>query len=180
MARGASIDMGLSARRLGLMASYAFDQVRLSSGGSSYVPESGAAHRMRLGVTALPRPTLTTRVALTAVLGRRGTPIDGGFEWEANNLLDLGPEFGGSPTYAPADLGATALPAYYRLDLGVRKQWRARFGGYRPNLALFGTASNLLGRKNVLTYARDPSSGRLTEIEMRPLSPLVVGLDWSF
>jgi hypothetical protein len=119
-------------------------------------------------------------VALTAVLGRRGTPIDGGFEWEANNLLDLGPEFGGSPTYAPTELGATPLPAYYRLDVGVRKRWTIAFMGTRANLALFGTASNLLGRKNVLTYSRDPSNGRLSEVEMRPLSPLVIGLDWSF
>jgi len=180
IARGASIDAGLSARRLGLVASYAFEQVRLTAGTSSYVPESGAAHRVRLGVTALPRPTLSTRVALTAVLGRRGTPIDGSFEWEANNLLDLGPEFGGSPTYAPTELGATPLPAYYRLDVGVRKRWTIGFMGTRANLALFGTASNLLGRKNVLTYSRDPSTGRLSEVEMRPLSPLVIGLDWSF
>jgi len=32
----------------------------------------------------------------------------------------------------------------------------------------------------VLTYSRDPSTGRLSEVEMRPLSPLVIGLDWSF
>jgi hypothetical protein len=32
----------------------------------------------------------------------------------------------------------------------------------------------------VLTYVEDPSAGRRIVVEMRPLSPLVVGLDWSF
>jgi hypothetical protein len=180
VAQGASIDAGLSARSFGLVLSYGFEHVQLATGASTYVPESGAAHRVRLGVTALPHPTLSTRVGLTAILGRRGTPVEGRFEWETNNLLDLGPEFGGSPTYAPADLGASPLPAYYRLDLGIRKQWPVAFMGRGASLALFGTASNLLGRKNVLTYERDPSTGRRTEVEMRPLSPLVVGLDWTF
>jgi hypothetical protein len=47
-------------------------------------------------------------------------------------------------------------------------------------LALFGTLTNLLARTNVLTIAVDPETGRRTAIEMRPLSPLVVGLDWRF
>jgi hypothetical protein len=180
VAQGASIDAGLSARKVGLVLSYGFEHVQLATGASTYVPESGAAHRVRLGVTALPRPTLSAHMALTAILGRRGTPVEGGFEWETNNLLDLGPEFGGSPTYAPADLGTAALPAYYRLDLGIRKQWPVAFMGRSASLALFGTASNLLGRKNVLTYVEDPSTERRSEVEMRPLSPLVVGLDWTF
>jgi hypothetical protein len=32
----------------------------------------------------------------------------------------------------------------------------------------------------VLTYAKDPSTGRVLQIEMRPRAPLVVGLDWQF
>jgi hypothetical protein len=172
VAQGASIDAGLSARRMGLVLSYGFEHVWLATGGVTYVPESGAAHRVRVGVTALPRPTFSTRLGLTAILGRRGTPVEGGFEWETSNLLDLGPEFGGSPTYSRTDLGAAPLPAYYRLDLGIRKQWPVAFMGRGASLALFGTASNLLGRKNVLTYIEDPSAGRRSVVEMRPLSPL--------
>jgi hypothetical protein len=47
-------------------------------------------------------------------------------------------------------------------------------------LAMFGTFTNLLGRTNVLTIVTDPTTGGRSAIEMRPRSPLVVGLDWRF
>ena len=47
-------------------------------------------------------------------------------------------------------------------------------------MALFATYSNLLSRHNLLTYARDPVSGARVPIELRPASPLVVGLDGRF
>jgi hypothetical protein len=46
-------------------------------------------------------------------------------------------------------------------------------------LALSGTLTNVLGRQNVLTWAGDPA-GAVTAIEMRPRSPLVLGVDWQF
>jgi hypothetical protein len=113
-------------------------------------------------------------------MGRRATAISGGFEWEATNILDRGSEFGGSPYYGVDALGATALPTYCRLDLGVRKEWHLGVAGRDGTLALFGTATNILGRKNFLTYAPEPSTGEPAGIEMRPRAPLVVGLDWGF
>jgi hypothetical protein len=72
------------------------------------------------------------------------------------------------------------LPAYFRLDLGLRKHWHIEVAGRDVELALFGTVTNLLGRRNVLAVATDPRTGKRSEIEMRPLAPLVVGLDWRF
>jgi hypothetical protein len=72
------------------------------------------------------------------------------------------------------------LPAYFRLDLGLRKHWHLEVAGRDVEWALFGTVTNLLGRRNVLAVATDPVTGEKTEIEMRPLAPLVVGLDWRF
>jgi hypothetical protein len=71
------------------------------------------------------------------------------------------------------------LPAYCRVDAGVRQHWHLSLGGRDATMALFVSFSNLLGRKNLLTYARD-SSGRLIGIELRPTSPFVAGLDWRF
>ena len=178
--RGVSADVALSAKRYGLVASYAFQHVRLDYGNSSYVPENGTAHVAQCGVIVFPSATASIRLGVTAAVGRRATAIAGGFEWEANNILDRGSEFAGSPDYSGEGLGATSLPTYYRLDLGVRKQWRIRAAGRDAAIALFGTATNVLGRKNILTYARDPSTGELTGIEMRPRAPLVVGIDWGF
>jgi hypothetical protein len=47
-------------------------------------------------------------------------------------------------------------------------------------VALFGTVTNVFGRQNVLTYSWSPTTGEYAPVEMRPLAPLVVGLDWRF
>ena len=177
---GVSADAALSARRGGIVASYGFQQTRFEYGVTGYTPESGARHTFEGGVIVLPTPTTSIRISVAAALGRRATAISDGFEWEATNILDRGSEFGGSPHYAEGALAGTSLPGYYRVDAGIRKEWRLGIAGRDATLALFGTATNILGRKNVLTYARDPSTGEMTGVEMRPRAPLVVGLDWGF
>src|SRR6185503_2953626 len=115
--RGASADAALTAKRYGIVLSYGLQYARLTDGSSSYVPASGAAHVAQCGVIVFPSASFSTRLGLTAAMGRRATAIAGGFEWESNNILDQGSEFGGSPYYGGETLGGTPLPAYYRLDL---------------------------------------------------------------
>jgi hypothetical protein len=131
-------------------------------------------------VIVFPSATTSLRLGATSVLGRRTTTATGGLEWEACNLLDRGCEFGGSPEYTGDPLGGTSLPAYLRVDLGVRKHWHVQLAGRDAMVALFGTLTNVLNRSNVLTYVRNPATGERVPVEMRPLAPLVVGLDWRF
>jgi hypothetical protein len=149
-------------------------------GDTAYAPGYGSSHTIETGVIVFPTPTTSIRVGLTGEVGRRGTGILGAFEWESCNLLDQGCEFGGTPTHDTSGLGSTRLPSYFSLDLGVRKHWHLEIGGRDVELAFFGAVTNLLGRRNILAFATDPATGRETQIEMRPLAPLVVGLDWRF
>lgn len=178
--RGFSIDAAVSGARYGVTASYGWQRVRVAYGDSSYAPGYGTSHSIETGVIVFPAPTASIRLGLTGGFGRRGTGILGAFEWEACNLLDQGCEFAGSPTHDTGQLGVTGLPSYLRLDLGARKHWHLEIGGRDVELALFGTVTNLLGRRNILAVATDPVTGKRTEIEMRPRAPLVVGLDWRF
>jgi hypothetical protein len=179
-ARGFSIDAAVSATRYGMTASYGWQRVRLRYGDSRYAPAYGTSHSIEMGVIAFPTSTASIRVGITGAFGRRGTGIVGPFEWESCNLLDQGCEFGGSPIHDTGELGRTRLPSYLRLDLGLRRHWHLKVGGQDVELALFGTVTNLLGRRNVLAVATDPVTGEKSEVEMRPLAPLVVGLDWRF
>jgi hypothetical protein len=160
--------------------SYGLEQVRLRYGDSSYVPSHGATHRLEGGLILFPGAASSVRLGVTGAWGRRGTAIASGFEWEACNLIDRGCEFAGSPTYAGSALGGTRLPHYLRVDLGLRHHWHFDLAGRNVQVGLFGTVTNLFGRKNILTYATDPKTGAAIPIEMRPLAPLVVGLDWRF
>jgi hypothetical protein len=179
-ARGVSIDVSVSRARYGIIGSYGLQRVRFDYQDSSYVPEHGTTHLLESGVIVFPTATASVRLSATAALGRRTTAASSGIEWEGCNLLDRGCEFGGSPYYGGEPLGAVTLPLYLRVDLGARKHWHVNIGRRDAVIALFGTVTNVLGRKNVLTYTRDPSTRELTQIDMRPRSPLVVGLDWQF
>ena len=180
VSRGASVEGAVSGARYGLMASYGWQRVRLRYGDSSYVPDYATAHLLDGGAIVFPTATTSLRLGATAGIGRRTSVVAGGLDWEPCNLTDQGCEFGGSPHNERGVPGATELPPYLRVDLGVRKHWHLHVGGRDVVLAAFGTVTNVFGRQNMLTYARNPSTGEVAEIGMRPLSPLVIGLDWRF
>jgi hypothetical protein len=175
---GLALEAAVSRTRYALLASYGLERVRLRYADSTYVPQYGTGHMFEGGAILFPTATLSVKLGASAAFGRRATAAVGGLEWEACNLLDRGCEFSGSPSHDGEALGGTTLPAYFRLDLGVRKHWHIEVGGHDAVVALFGTVTNLLNRGNVLTYVRDPSTGARTPIEMRPLAPLLIGLDW--
>jgi hypothetical protein len=177
--RGAAIEAAIAGRWCGLTASYGLQRVRALYADSSFAPGHAAGQLAELGVIVFPVPTASLRLGFTGALGRRGTALLGAFEWESCNLLDQGCEFAGSPVHEGPP-GAQRLPDYFRLDLGVRKHWHLRLGGRDVEAGVFGTVSNLFGRHNVLAVATDPSTGKRTPIAMRPLAPLVVGMDWRF
>ena len=177
---GATAEAAFSSARIGVLASYGFQHARLFYGDSSYVPEHALAHSLEGGVVVFPSASTTARVGVSAGWGRRTTIVPGGFEWESCNLLDRGCEFSGSPDYTGERLGATRLPPYCRVDVGLRRHWHLSVARRDATVALFGAFSNVLNRKNLLTYARDPRSGELIGIELRPTSALVAGLDWRF
>jgi Carboxypeptidase regulatory-like domain len=177
---GVALRTSVNTRRIGLVASYGFQSISVEYGDSSFVPQHGARHLIEGGVIVFPTATSSIRLGGIGAFGRKTTTFAGHLEWEACNLLDQGCEFGGSPHYTGDPLGGTRLPSYFRVDLSLRKHWHIRLAGREAMLALFGTVTNLLGRRNLLTYSRDPTTGTRTAIEMRPLAPLVVGLDWRF
>jgi hypothetical protein len=108
------------------------------------------------------------------------TPLATPFEWESCNMTDRGCEFAGSPRLTPDSLGATRLPGYVRFDVGVRSRWHIRIAGRTTELAVFGTATNIFDRVNVLTVAPGPDPGSQTPVTLRSRAPLVVGVDWAF
>ena len=144
------------------------------------MPDYGTPHLAEAGVILFPAASTSIRLGVTAGWGRRTTGVVGGFEWEACNLLDRGCEFAGTPQQTGLTPGGVSLPGYARLDLGFRQHWHIGLGNREVILGLFGTVTNLLGRANVLTLATDPLTGEVVPVEMRPLAPLVLGLDWRF
>jgi hypothetical protein len=179
-AQGFAVELSATQPRYGVLASYGWQRVRFTYGQNAYVPDYGTTHAIDAGIVVHPSQALSFRVAASGRFGRRVTPIATPFEWESCNMTDRGCEFAGSPRANPDSLGATRLPGYLRLDLGVRSRWRVRVAGRTTELAVFGTVTNILDRTNVLTFAPNPATGIRTPVTMRSRAPLVVGVDWAF
>jgi hypothetical protein len=179
-AQGVSIDAGYRSARVGLTAKYGWQHVRYTYESGVFTPEHAATHLLDVGAIFFPTPSASLRIGASAAAGRSTTPLNGALEWESCNLLDQGCEFSGSPGSNASALGAAHLPAYVRVDVGARKHWHVRVGERSATVAAFASVTNLLARRNVLTYGIDPETGARTPVEMRPLAPLVLGIDWRF
>jgi len=177
---GFALHGALTAARFGIVARYGWQHVRLDHNGVAYSPTWGASHLLEAGIIVFPTSGVSLRMGGTGAFGRKTTGAEGALEWESCNLLDAGCEFGGSPRLVEGRPGATRLPPYFRLDLKLEAHRHVRIQGRDVRVSVFGTASNLLGRRNLLTFATDPATGKSAGIEMRPPAPLAFGLEWSF
>lgn len=177
--RGGVVGVTISAARYAATASAGLESAELRVGDTEWTPSYSAGLSARVGAIVFPTPTLSIRAGWVGQFDRQGSDVIGLLEWESCNLLDMGCEFAGSPEEL-GDLGARELPAYHRLDLSVRKHWHFLLLGREASLEVYATASNLLGRANVLVIAVDPETEQDAPIEMRPLAPLTLGLGWQF
>ena len=177
---GIVLETSVAGPHYGFFFTYALQGMHLGFADSTYVPGFSVTHSFEAGARLLPSHGTTVNLGLTMLAGRHGAAVTGPFEWEGCNLVDRGCEFAGSPRQAQGAAAVLDLPVYLRLDLGIRKRWLLRVARREAELALFGTLTNLLNRHNVLTDVIDPSTGARGPVEMRPRSPLTIGLDWRY
>ena len=157
---------------------YGYQDTRVAGAGQRYQPAAAPRHNLNAGITLRPLRQWELRAGFTGQFGRRATLARGPFEWESCNLRDRGCEFAGTPVLT-GPRGALRLPAYARLDLGLRYELSPTLLGRRGTMAAYGTLSNLLSRRNLLTYATADDGSR-DPVDLRPRAPLVVGIDWRF
>jgi hypothetical protein len=180
IARGMAVDLSHTTDHYTVFAVYGRQSVRFAYGTHSYVPEYGASDAADVGLMIHPSRALSLRLGASGRFGRHVTPLTTPFEWESCNVADRGCEFAGSPRTNRDSLGATTLPGYVRVDLGIRNEWQLRIAGRTTDFAVFGTLTNLFARTNALTMAPDPVSGIRTPVTLRSRVPLVIGIDWTF
>lgn len=98
-----------------------------------------------------------------------------GFEWQP--LREAG-DLAGTPENLPGGVNATRLPAYARLDLGLRRPWRTPDFMHAGDITTGVSIANVLGRANVLGFIANPD-GSLRVIRSIPRT-LVFEVGWHF
>ncbi|MGI9078368.1 MAG: TonB-dependent receptor [Gemmatimonadaceae bacterium] len=161
-------------------SSLGISRVITSASQAVYQPSHAATLMLAGGIGYRPSPRTTWRAAAVARSGRRTTQFEGPLEYEGCNTLIGGCEIYGTPERATGPLGAERLPAYIRLDLGVRRAWQAHVLGRGTEIEGHLTLSNVLGRRNVWGVLREPGASTTLTAPLRPFSLLNAGIDWRY
>jgi hypothetical protein len=119
------------------------------------------------------------RTAFQAVAGRPTSPIQEGFVWETFDQLSGEVEFSGTPLRLSETVNDERLPAYVRLDVGLRREWNPSLLGLSGSVMAYLDVTNVLGRENVLGYGVKPSGFERRDLRLLPAS-VAFGLEWSF
>ena len=181
VAHGASVEAALAGARYAVRASYGYQRVRLGAGATRYVPAFASAHLVEAGLVLFPSPTIAIRLAGSAAAGRRGTTIP-----DARGVGELQPARPGLRAGRKSALcgrrarrhPAAALPeprARRRGNTGT-----SRSGDGTPCSASSARSPTCSAGPTCSRLAGDPAAGPPAAVELRPRSPLVVGLDWQF
>jgi hypothetical protein len=121
----------------------------------------------------------SVRAALRAAAGRSTSGLESDFQWEPFDRFTGEIEFGGTPLRRSGALNRERLPAYVRLDVGVRRIWRPSLLGIEGNLVTWLEVLNVLGRRNALALQETVGSQGWRQIALSDTS-IALGVEWSF
>ncbi len=124
-------------------------------------------------------PQTKVRTAFQAAAGRPTSPIQEGFDWETFDRLSGEVEFSGTPLRVSETVNDERLPAYVRLDVGIRREWNPSLLGLSGSVMAYLDVTNVLGRDNFIGYGVTPSEFERRGLDLLPASA-TFGLEWSF
>jgi hypothetical protein len=180
---GAASGVGVSAVRYGARtttsAAYSLATTTRVAGTTQYRPAYGPAQTLTLWtVFQLARAT-TTHATLWGLAGRPATASVGEFDWSPVPFANGAGDIAGSPQQFVGPLGGTSLPAYWRLDAGVRHAWHPgwsdRFSVLTGSLAV----TNVLNRVNAFRTIQG-SKGTAPRAVVLPPRSVVFSMEWKY
>jgi hypothetical protein len=174
--RGMSLSLDRTGKRVFGELSYSLSSVTQRSGSGSYAPEFAATHTVAMGVGVRVRGTTTLRAAASMNSGVSASTYTDPLEWMPYTPASGEGDLSGSPQHIVGALNGSRLPPYFRLDLGVRRDWGVSLFGVGARLAANASVVNVLGRNNASgLLAMD---GGATQRLLLPPRSLELGLEW--
>ncbi|MGH7570537.1 MAG: TonB-dependent receptor [Gemmatimonadota bacterium] len=178
------------AHGIGLVLAYEGDRVdartvielssaRRTAGDLTYRPRFERNRSLAMEASWRLTPVTTLTSAFQAAAGPPTSPLADGFDWEVFDQLTGEVEFSGTPVRAPGALNGDRLPAYFRLDLGIRRQWRNDGAGPDGSITTYLDVLNVLDHGNVLGRQLASSGGATRDLALLPRS-FLFGVEWRF
>lgn len=179
VARGMGAELVYEGGRLAGRALIDWSSVRRSTADLSYRPRFERRRSLAMEAAYRALPSLTFTSALQVAAGPPTSLVAGGFDWDVFDQLTGEVDFRGTPMRAPGAINAERLPAYVRLDLGVRREWRVPADGAGATITSYFGVVNVLDRRNVIGRQLTADGSGTRDLLLRPRS-LLFGIEWRY
>ncbi len=183
VATGVASGLGVSARyRRGPLfgtASYSVGTTVRIAGPARYHPGYGTAHQLAVAASWQADPATRVQAAVWGAIGRPSSVTYGAYHWVPAPLSSGGGDLAGSPRRFLGALGSATLPSYWRVDLGVRREWRPTLVGRSAGFTAVLTVANIFNHANLLGATSQGSGGLAYAITL-PARTIVAGLEWHY
>jgi hypothetical protein len=178
-ARGISLSLAREGDRVSGELGYSLGSVVDRADGIAYSPSYDAAQAISAAMGVRVAPQTVLRVVLAAHSGTPTSVIGDQIEWTPYTSSAGRGDLGGSPQHIVGALDGAQLPAYFRIDVGIRREWRVRALGHEGDLRTSAGLSNLFGRTNALGMLA-PFSAASTALLVLPRRSATFGLEWTY
>lgn len=178
-ARGVSLSLTREGERVSGELGYSLGSVIDRADGIAYSPSYDAAQAISAAVGVRVATATTLRIAAAAHSGTPTSVIADPVEWTPYTSSVGRGDLAGSPQHIVGALDGSRLPAYFRVDLGIRREWRLRAFGRESSLTTSAGVTNLFGRVNALGVVAPATLAPATLLVM-PRRSATFGLEWTY
>ncbi len=178
-ARGIELDLTHHGERLDARVAAGLADAGRTTGTIAFSPGAGRGQWLSAGLRY--RAGVLGTLGLTSSYGS-GSPtsiLGGDFAWQSPGGLASAGEISGSPQIIVGGLNTSRLPSYFRVDLGLSREWSPGAAGGTRRLSTSLTITNLFGHRNALGFRLDPVRQSLQKL-FYPGRSLNARVAWHF
>jgi hypothetical protein len=177
-ANGLSLSLARDGERVSGELGYSLSSVSQQAASLTYTPSYGTAQSVTAALGVRVEPSTTLRVALAVHGGAPTSLIADQVEWTPYTSSAGQGDLAGSPQRIVGPLDGSRLPAYFRVDVGIRHEWRLHLFGRDNAITTSAGLTNMFDRGNALgMLAPTAGSGALL---LLPRRSATFGLEWTY
>lgn len=177
-ANGLTISLARDGERVYGELGYSLSSVSQEADGLTYTPSYGTAQSVTAALGVRVRPSTALRVTVALHGGAPTSLIADQVEWTPYTSSAGQGDLAGSPQRIVGALDGARLPSYFRVDVGIRHEWRLRLFGRDNAIASSAGLTNIFDRGNALGMLA-PAAGS-SALLLLPRRSATFGLEWTY
>lgn len=178
-ARGIELDVTHHGERLDARLAAGLADTHRSTATTEFSPGAGRSRWLSAGVRYRAGGLATLGIAASYANGSATSIVEGDLAWQVPGGLASAGEISGSPGTIVGGLNASRLPPYFRVDLGVSRDWSLGAAARPRRLSTSLTLTNLFDHRNALGLTLDPTRRSLQTV-LSPRRSLNARVTWHF